>query len=73
LQRCFNEQGDKINKKLIEMEKVEIKFKSLPMGYKKKVAERLGIHPNTVYNVLQRGERDPKYWRVMKVFKELYN
>jgi DNA-binding LacI/PurR family transcriptional regulator len=36
----------------------------------KDVAVRLGVHINTVTNVLNQGESHPKYRRLMKVIRE---
>jgi hypothetical protein len=49
----------------------KLNSKGLPFGFKKEIAKRLGVHPNTVYFILQTGEKHPKWWRVMKVFNEL--
>jgi IS30 family transposase len=54
------------------MEKMKkYEYRSLPWGYKGAIAHRLGIHPNTVYHIMQRGEAHPKYRQVMKVLDEL--
>ncbi|MEA4981450.1 hypothetical protein SDC9_169675 [bioreactor metagenome] len=44
----------------------------LPHGWKKEVAETLGIHPNTVKTALKRGINDPTYKHIMKCAKEKY-
>lgn len=43
----------------------------LPHGWKKKTAEVLGIHPNTVKNALHAGKGET-YERIKKVAMELY-
>jgi len=44
---------------------------TLPHGWKKQVAEALGIHKNTVTNALRDGKGDT-YERIMKAAKEKY-
>jgi len=43
----------------------------LPHGWKKKTAERLGVHPNTVKNALNAG-KGKTFERIKKVAIELY-
>ncbi|HCO68065.1 MAG TPA: hypothetical protein DIT04_09980 [Dysgonomonas sp.] len=43
----------------------------LPHGWKKKTAEVLGIHPNTVKNALHAGKGET-FERIKKVALELY-
>jgi hypothetical protein len=45
---------------------------SLPFGAKTKIAKRLGVHPNTIYNIRMQGESHPLYGKMMKVLQELY-
>ncbi|MDR2806286.1 MAG: hypothetical protein LBB85_11760 [Dysgonamonadaceae bacterium] len=45
---------------------------SLPFGAKAKLARRLGVHPNTIYNIRMQGEFHPLYGKMMKVLQELY-
>lgn len=42
-------------------------------GWQRGVAKRMGVHYNTIYNILQRGEKHPKYARVMKIAIENFS
>jgi len=44
----------------------------LPHGWMKGVAIALGIHRNSVYNAIHRGEDDPLYKKVMHTAAQLY-
>ncbi|MDR1543807.1 MAG: helix-turn-helix domain-containing protein [Prevotellaceae bacterium] len=45
--------------------------KILRHGWQKAVARRMGVHCNTIYNILQQGETHPKYAKMMLIAKNL--
>jgi len=56
----------------METIKVQTEFPAVfPHGWKKGVAKRLKIHPNTVKNALKTGKGDT-YNRIMKTAREVY-
>ncbi len=43
----------------------------LPQGWKKAVAERIGVNPASMSRILK-NEKSPTYAKIVKVAKELY-
>jgi hypothetical protein len=44
----------------------------LPHGWKKAVAERIGVHPKSICRILRNPSRSPNYAKVLKAAKEIY-
>ena len=57
--------------KTVVIEKKESLPDFLPHGWKKAVAERIGVHQLSMSRIL-RNPKSPNYARVIKVAKELY-
>jgi len=45
---------------------------SLPFGGKEKLAQVLGVHPNTIYRIRTQGKSHPLYGKLTKALEENY-